>query len=172
MPVFGFAAIPISRWTDTQASCALHALPLDLDHALTVLGLPITKDLEGRKVTLGLSKIDKKTGMLPAKTSGVMEKVYDYNRIDVVGTVHLHDALGELPDCERKVWEIDQAINQRGIKIDLPFVRAAKRLVKDGTSPLVQEFREITGLNPTQGAKFLNGLGIKVSISPTSEKKQ
>ena len=158
VPVFGFAPIPIVGWVDTQASCALHALPLDLDHALSVLGLPIVKDLEGRKVTLDLSKINKKTGMLPAKTPEIMEKVYEYNRIDVVGTVHLHDALGELPDSERKVWEIDQAINQRGIKIDLPFVRAAKRLVKDGTSPLVQEFRELTGLNPTQGAKFLGWL--------------
>lgn len=171
VPVFGFAPIPISRWSDTQAACALHALPLDLDHALIVLGLPVVKDLEGRKVTLDLSKISKKTGMLPAKTPEIMEKVYDYNRIDVVGTVHLHDALGELPDCERKVWEIDQAINQRGIKIDLPFVRAAKRLVKDGTSPLVQEFREITGLNPTQGAKFLQWLGDKGVELPNLKKE-
>lgn len=157
--VFGFASIPIARWEDTQAACALHALPLDLDHALSVMDLPVSKDLEGRKVTLGLSKFDKRTGMLPKKTPEVLGKVYEYNAIDVRGTVLLDGALGPLPPEERAVWEIDQAINQRGIRIDLPFVRACQSLVEDGKRPLVEEFKTITGgLSPTQGIKYLSWL--------------
>src|SRR6516165_10585259 len=34
---YGFLPIPIARWHDTQAACAYHALPLDLERALTVL---------------------------------------------------------------------------------------------------------------------------------------
>ena len=170
-PVFHFAPIPISRWVDTQAACALFALHLDLDGALNVMRLPVVKDLEGRKVTLSLSKIDKKTGMLPARTPELLEKVYDYNRVDVVGTVALDGALGPLPEDERRVWEIDQAINQRGITIDLPLVRAARDLCLRASGPLVREFSEITGgLKPTQGAKFLEWLGSHGVVLPNLQK--
>jgi DNA polymerase len=157
--VFGFAPIPIARWVDTQAVCAMHAIPLDLDHALSVMGIPVTKDLEGRKVTLGLSRVNKQTGMTPERTPEVMEKVYAYNKLDVRGTALLGHALGDLPSPERRVWEIDQAINQRGIRIDLPFVRAARELVRRESVPLLSEFANLTGgLMPSQGAKFLGWL--------------
>jgi DNA polymerase bacteriophage-type len=171
VPVFGFASIPIARWVDTQAACALHAIPLDLDHALSVMGLSVTKDLDGRRVTLSLSKINKKTGMLPVRTPELMEKVYDYNRVDVVGTVALARALGDLPPSERRVWEIDQAINQRGICVDVPFVSACRLLVKRGTVPLLREFEAITGLKPTQGEKFLAWLAAEGVDLPNLKKE-
>jgi DNA polymerase len=170
VPVFGFAPIPIARWVDTQASCALHAIPLDLDHALSVMGVPVTKDLEGRKVTLSLSKVDKKTGMLPERTPELMEKVYAYNRIDVEGTRLLGRALGVLPEDERRIWEIDQAINQRGIGIDLQFVRAARDIVRRESLPLLLEFKDLTGLKPTQGAKFIAWLADQGVEIPNMQK--
>jgi DNA polymerase len=69
------------------------------------------------------------------------------------------------------VWEIDQAINQCGIAIDLPLVRAARSLCLRAAGPLVREFAEITGgLKPSQGAKFLAWLGSRGVDLPNLQK--
>src|SRR5262249_20527673 len=123
---FGFAPIPIARWHDTQAACAYHALPLDLERALTALNLPVVKDKQGRRLVLSLSRPNRKTGAYPEVTPEKLARIAQYNRVDVDGTVAIDAALGRLPKRERRVWELDQTINQRGVWIDLDFVHAAK----------------------------------------------
>jgi len=147
---FRFAPIPIGRWCDTQASCAYHSLPLDLERALVALGSPVVKDKEGRRIVLSLSRRDK-TGHYPAITPGVLERVGNYNRTDVDGMAALDKAVGRLPERERRVWELDQTINRRGIAIDLDYVRGAKGISDRLMAELREEFRGLTGgLNPTQ----------------------
>jgi len=155
---YGFASIPIARWHDTQATCAYHALPLDLDRALTVLGLPVAKDKAGRRLVLSLARPNRKTGLYPEVTPEKLARVAEYNRADVKGTVALDHALGRLPRRERRVWELDQTINQRGLGIDLDFVRAAKKIADQLFSKAIEEFRNLTNLNPTQVEKIRNWL--------------
>ena len=155
---FGFAPIPIARWRDTQAACAYFALPLDLERALSALNLPVTKDKEGRRLVLSLARPNRKTGLYPEVTSEKLIRVAEYNRADVEGTVALDHALGRLPRRERRVWELDQTINQRGLGIDLDFVRAAKKIADQLFSKAIEEFRNLTNLNPTQVEKIRNWL--------------
>ena len=161
--VWGFAPIPIERWIDTQAACALHAIPIDLDGALRVMALPVTKDLVGRRATLALSRLNKKTGMVPQATRSDLEKVHAYNRVDVDGTVLLHRAFGDVEGRERQVWELDQRINQRGIGVDYDFVRGARRIVAAARDPLIAQFKSLTGVAPGQVAAvrgWLEGQGM------------
>jgi len=147
---FGFAAIPIARWDDTQALCAYYSLPLDLERALMALGSPVRKDKEGRRFVLSLTRRDK-TGQYPAITPKVVRRVGNYNQTDVDAMVALHKELGPLPERERRLWELDQTINRRRIKIDLEYVHAAKSIADQLIAGLTEEFRELTGgLNPTQ----------------------
>jgi DNA polymerase len=146
----GFPPIPIARWADTQAVCAYHALPLDLERALVALNLPVTKDIAGRRLVLSLSRPNRKTGDYPEVTLEKLDRVAQYNRVDVEGTVALDHALGRLPRRERRVWELDQEINQRGVGIDLDFVRAAKKIADRLFSEAIEEFRNLTDLSPTQ----------------------
>ena len=148
---YGFAPIPIARWHDTQAACAYYAFPLDLDRALTVLGSPVVKDKSGRRLVLSLARKSSKTGQYPEITPEIRQRVAGYNRTDVEGLVALDNALGRLPKRERRVWELDQRINQRGLGIDLEFVHAAKALADQLMAEQTEEFRALTGgLNPTQ----------------------
>jgi len=62
-------------------------------------------------------------------------------------------ALGRLPKRERRVWELDQQINQRGVGIDLDFVRAAKKIADQQFGEAIEEFRNLTNLSPTQVEK-------------------
>jgi len=148
---YGFAPIPIARWHDTQAACAYYALPLDLDRALSVLGSPVTKDKAGRRLVLSLARCNPKTGHYPEITPEIQQRVAEYNYTDVAGLVVLDNALGRLPKRERRVWDLDQGINQRGLGIDLEFVHAAKALADRLMAEQSEEFQALTGgLNPTQ----------------------
>lgn len=155
VPVFGFPDIPNDRWHDTMASCALRTWPLALDNALHTAGLP-GKDMMASKLTRALSKPDK-AGRLD-RSPETMAKVYAYNKDDVVKERGLHKLIGYLPPMEREVWLLDQEINERGVKFDIPMVRGALKIYEAARLPLLDEFREITGVNPTQCAKFKDWL--------------
>lgn len=143
VPVFGFPDLPDIRWHDTMATCAMRALPLDLEDAANVLRLPCEKDMEGSRLTRGLSKA-RKDGSYD-RTPETLARVGAYCDRDVEVETALFERLGWLPARERLVWLLDQRINQRGVRLDLDFVRGAQRLVDRASIPLEAEFSQITG---------------------------
>ncbi len=85
-----------------------------------------------------------------------LERVGRYCLQDVRTEIALGDAIGPLSAYERKVWELDQRINQRGLRIDLAYVHACKDIVAQATKPLAAEFDRLTGgLEVTQGKRLL-----------------
>lgn len=160
---YGWPDVPDDQWHDTQAACAMKAIPLKLEKAAVALRLPIKKDTEGSKLTIAASKTNKKGYYDRSKEK--LERIYEYNRQDVSAQSELHARLGPLPENERKVWLLDQIINQRGIPLDLEFVDKAQEIVDKASVPLLKEFIDITGLNPTQNIKvkdWVNAQGIKL----------
>lgn len=152
----GAPPIPIAQWHCTMARCAELALPQKLERVLPVLNLPMTKDTAGSKLTIGLSKPDKVTGLLPEITPAILTRVDTYCASDIYGQVALHRRLGWQGPEERAVWLCNERINQRGIGLDLDFVRGAQSVVDKATGPLAAEFKQLTGgLNFTQGAKVI-----------------
>lgn len=143
-PVFGLPDIPNERWHDTMAVCAMKALPLGLEQAATVLRVAHQKDMEGSKLTISLSKPDKKTGMLN-RAKPVIIRVGQYCGRDVLAQDELHRAIGWQSPQERNVWLLDQKINERGVRLDRAFVMAADKIVTEGSVPLAREFYELTG---------------------------
>jgi hypothetical protein len=80
----GFPPIPTLRWVDLRAAASYFALPRSLDKALAALGMPIKKDMEGRRLVRSLSKPNRKTGAYPKLTPAIVDRVAEYNRIDIV----------------------------------------------------------------------------------------
>lgn len=182
VPVFGLPPIPIERWEDTMATCAWKAIPLGLDRAGAVLGLPVSKDKEGRTLTLSMSKPETQVdhearypgpewgtkaawkrlhrkGMWPERTPERMARISRYCRQDVEIEAGMRKRIGLLSEQspqERKIWIYDQKINQRGIRIDTDFVRAAQTVVAGASRELLTEFQNLTGgIAPTQVAKVI-----------------
>lgn len=161
--------IPIERWEDTMATCAHKALPLALEKGAVAVRLAIVKDMDGRRLTLSMSKRNKKTGEYPARTPEVLDRISAYCARDVAvesGMRHKLGLLSNVAPHERGVWELDQRINQRGVRIDLDFVRQAQLVVDRATVPLLAEFRDLTGgVNPGQVAevkKWAAGQGVEL----------
>ena len=143
VPDFGFPDIADDRWHDTMAACAMKNLPLSLDRAAIVLRLPYQKDNAGSRLTKSLSK-PRKDGSFD-RSAETLERVYAYNAADIAATASLHRRVSVLPGDERAVWLLDQRINLRGVRLDLPFVRAAQRVVDRASGPLGDEFESLTG---------------------------
>ncbi len=157
VPLYGWSDIPDERWHDIMATCAMKALPLSLDRAVAILYLPNRKDKEGTRATLALSRTNRNGDFnrQPEK----LQRVYDYNRTDLDAELGLHKRIRGLGASERKVWLLDQSINQRGVRLDLDFIAKGQRIVADATRPLLAEFRDLTGgINPTQVGQFTKWL--------------
>ena len=165
MVPLGLPELPPGRWEDTQATAAWKSLPLQLEKLCMVLGLDVQKDMAGRRLTLGLSKTHKKTGMLDRSRES-LERVIEYCKTDVAGEEATLHRLGDLSPAERKVWLLDQEINQRGDRLDMEFVRQAQLVVDRATVPLAEEFRDLTGgINPGQRDKVIEwcaGQGVEL----------
>ena len=151
VPIYGLPDVPNTRWDDTLACCAMKAIPLDLDHAVTVLRLPVRKDKEASNFTKRLSKPNRKGYYDRSEQS--LKRVYTYCEGDIEAEETLRSRLGVLPSGERNVWLLDQRINERGIFLDLEFIAASQKIVDDASGPLIAEFTHITGLKPSQAVK-------------------
>jgi DNA polymerase len=151
----GFPPIPTQRWVDLRAMCSYLALPRSLDKALAALGLPIKKDKTGQRLVRSLSRLDRKTGAYPELTPAIVERVAEYNRVDIVALEAMRGrGLGRLSAAEQAVWELDQRINARGIGIDVSFVEAAKRIADQVMGEAIAEFARLTeGISPFQVQK-------------------
>lgn len=147
---YGWPNIPNSRWHDSQASCAEKALPLSLDRAGLVLRLAQQK--ASFRITDG-SKFDRKGNS--KATPEFLEKTYAYNAQDVRAELDLNYRVGILQPRERKVWLLDQRINERGVRIDLDFVRACQHVIDGASRPMLAEFRDITGIEKLGSPKLL-----------------
>jgi DNA polymerase len=154
MEPLGWPPIPIAQWQDTMARANQLALPAKLDKVLRALKLTQEKDKEGSKLTIGLSKVGK-DGSWPIITPAIRERVGVYCESDIDGQVALHKRIGWLPPHERPIWELATKVNERGLRLDMPLVRAMQKIVDTATAPLAAEFKVLTGgLNFTQIAKI------------------
>ena len=166
-----FAPISTKRWVDLRATCCSFALPRSLDKALTALGLPVKKDKEGQRLVRSLSRPNRKTGAYPELTPAIIERVVEYNRIDIVALEAMRkQGLARLTTSEQAVWELDQRINARGIAIDTGFVQAAKRIADQVMGEAITEFARLTnGVSPHQVQKIREWLRCRKWALPNLE---
>lgn len=121
MKALGWPDIPNERWHDTMASCARKGLPLKLERAAAALRLPIQKDMEGHRVLMQICKPNKKTGEFDRDPIKI-QRTMDYCGIDIGTELGLHRRVRGLGAEERRVWLLDQTINERGVLLDLDLV--------------------------------------------------
>jgi DNA polymerase len=139
--------IPLEKWRCSAAKAAAYALPRSLEGAGLALGLPITKDPEGRRVMLKLCKPRKPTKNNASKRHENPEDYYKLLRYcmrDVEAEYCLSEALRDLSPTEQKLWFLDQEINQRGIQADVDAAECAILLMDDYKTELEAELSRIT----------------------------
>lgn len=156
-------AVPVSRFIDPQVSCRYLSMPGDLDEASDILGLPanLAKDKRGHaliKLFCEPQANKKKRGEAQTYYKAdwkshpkEWEEFCNYCKQDVVAEEEVArrcEILGALPlpPFERRVWEFDQKVNDRGIPVDREFVEKAYRLATRSKQEALDKQNAITGL--------------------------
>lgn len=149
----GWPELPPERWHDTMAVAARRTLPMSLDKVGTVLNLNTQKDKEGHRLMMQMCKPNRDGNFdhSPEK----MARLIQYNVGDVDTQYDLHKRLGGLGASERAAWIRNQVANQRGILVDVPYVKQCMSVLEEARGPMEDEFRKATGFSPTQRAKIL-----------------
>lgn len=150
---------PVSAWDDVMVNARYASIAGNLEFVGKVLGLEEDKaKLAGKKLIKLFCEPNKKGEFNTHLThpSEWMEFV-EYCKRDVVAEREIGRKLRafQLPPTEKKVFALDQAINERGLPIDMDFVRKASAIVEEERAVLTKEFVELTGLENPNSVKQL-----------------
>jgi len=130
VPQHGFVRIPYTHQDCAQRRALARAFPAELGRRCAALGLPYTKDPAARRAMLRLSRLHKYKD--PAKRERDFALLIERCKTDVEATraCYNHPRLRPLPPEERQVLLLDMAINDRGVRANLPVIKAANALVQ------------------------------------------
>ena len=153
----GFADIPPGKWRCTAARVASQALPRALSDACTTARISERKDGEGHQLMLKLAR-PKPDGTWHEDPKD-LKRLYAYCLQDVAAEAALAaEALAPWPARELAVWQLDQAINRRGIYCDVDGVQTLRAMLADYEDDLLKEFTQLTSgtiTSPKQVAKLI-----------------
>lgn len=173
--------IPIEEWYCTSVKAAYCGLPLSLDSVSKVL------DLDNKKLDTGKLLIKYfSCPCKPTKINGGRTRNYpwhapdkwemykEYNVYDVLAEREIYKRLEEyeIPEIERKLYALDQRINDYGILVDKELASAAIAVDNIYTELLLDKAKALTGIdNPNSGAQVKAWIEEKTGISVESLNK-
>lgn len=157
---YGWQPLDATEVECTMAMSYSMALPGSLAESAPASGLTISKDSEGHRIMMQLSRprsFDPDcvfcngkecdfcvTWYTPESHPDKFEKLYSYCKQDVEVERQIYKRLLKLSPSEKKLWEIDYRINQRGVQIDVDAVRTAVSLVEAEKKRLDLEIQKVT----------------------------
>ena len=138
-----------TRWHDTMAQAMTLGLPASLEQLGKVVGLGAdeAKDKDGKRLIQRFAKPRKDGSFVePADAPEDWRRFVEYARQDVDTMRRICERLpcwvyrGE----ERRVWELDQVINDRGFEVDTELARRAIEVTDAEQHRLAERVAEIT----------------------------
>jgi DNA polymerase bacteriophage-type len=127
------AAKDTTRWRDTMVQALSHGLPGALGVLCDILKVPTdkAKDKEGKQLVQLFCKPRPATSKIRRATREThpaeWAKFVEYARLDIEAMREVHKRLPiwNYQGTELALWHLDQAINDRGVAIDMTLVHAA-----------------------------------------------
>lgn len=154
----------IEAWEDPMINARYASIAGNLGFVGKVLGIDEDKaKLATGKKLIKLFCEPNKKGEFNDRNSHPTEwaEFVDYCKRDVLAEREIGRKLKAfaLPPMELQAWYLDQEINERGIPVDMTFVRNAARIVAQERDTLTKEFIKLTGLeNPNSVKQLLQWL--------------
>ena len=164
---YGWPIFPLERRRCAQAAALARGLPASLDAVAAALKLKVRKTAEGKRVMRALALPRKlRKGEDPSQTywHDTPERLailHEYNRIDTEITAAVVAITGFLTPAEQAIWEMDAAINARGICIDKELLDAALEIAEQASIELGEKLAALTDgeiTSPAQRDRILEWL--------------
>lgn len=145
--------IPIEKIEDTMVMALAHSLPGSLGQLCDILDVPTdkAKDKEGKKLIQLFTKPRPKNMKLRRATAETHPEEWKafcaYACSDIRAMREVYERLPRwnFTPFERKLWLLDQTINDRGIAVDVDLARAALRAADRAQSVLSARANKLTG---------------------------
>jgi DNA polymerase len=134
IPRHGFVPIPFEQQDCAMRLALANAYPAELGLCCEALGLPYRKDPEARKAMLRLARPrtakKRKQPTDPAARERDLALLLERCKTDVEATraVYQSQLLRPLLPAERQLLRLDARINERGVRANIPFLEAVRKL--------------------------------------------
>lgn len=145
-----------TSWRCSMTWSAYMGLPLSLQSVGTVLGLEKQKLTEGKDLIkyfcqpcTPTKSNDRRTRNMPTDAPDKWETFKAYNKRDIEVEMQIQQKLSKFPVPD-SVWDeyhLGEEINDRGIGVDMPFVKQAIKFDEKSHKRLSTAMREITELD-------------------------
>jgi DNA polymerase len=157
---YGFPPRPADWFHCTAARSRAVGAPGRLERAARFFGLPLNKDLAG------LSVLKRYWAPAPGGERLMPDRdaraaIQHYCETDVQLETTLAKLLPDLSPEERNIFLANEALNDRGIGVDVPFVEVARRLKDEAETGFGRELASLTlgdVTSPKQTARILEWL--------------
>lgn len=161
-----FLGVPMAPegWQCTAVQAATLGLPHHLDGVAKVMKLGEQKDSRGKALIKFFSMPCKATKVNGGRTRNLPQHApekwavfKDYCKQDVAVERAIRNKLSRFQNTEKekRLWDVDQKINDRGVRIDNTFVQQAIRCDQEHHDRCLRRAVEITGLeNPKSVAQL------------------
>lgn len=172
--------MPPEQWRCTAVHAAILGLPGTLAGVGMALGLPEDKqkDKIGKSLINYFCKPCKPTKAnggctrnLPEHSPEKWQQFVEYNRQDVVTEAAIRDMITKypIPDSEQELWNLDQKMNDNGIRLDMDLVQKIIDYDDVYHERLMQEAERITNLdNPNSLTQLKEWFRQRYGLSVTS----
>ena len=143
--LYGWPEIKLPQLACTMVQSYAMGLPGSLENAAAALGITEQKDMAGSRLMIQMSKPKTDEPLTWWDDQERLERLYAYCRQDIEVERAARKRLLPISPYEKRVWILDQEINDRGIMVDTATVKKALDLVESEKDRLNKEMRAITG---------------------------
>ena len=137
----------IKQWRCTMAQASAMGLPRALGQAASVLGVEEQKDKTGAALMLRMArprKVNADGSYTWWNTKDKIDTLVAYCRQDVRTELSVAETLNDMPDSERRLYQLDQRINDRGVKVDLDLIERVSKLANFASENIDAEIKRLT----------------------------
>ncbi len=144
---YQWPATKIKQWRCTMAQASAMGLPRALGQAAAVLGVEEQKDKTGAALMLRMArprKVNADGSYTWWNTKDKVDALVAYCRQDVRTELSVAETLNAMPDAERRLYQLDQRINDRGVKVDIDLIDRVSKLANDASENIDAEMKRLT----------------------------
>ncbi len=151
VPRYGWPPLPLRQLQCSMARARAHALPGSLEKAGEVVGAAQQKSPEGKRLLRKFSmprqptKNDPRTRIPPVPSDPDTDALYQYCAQDIAAEACVSELCPPIEGEELEYWRCDQAINYRGVAIDLAGVENCIAVIDEAHAAGNARLYELTG---------------------------
>jgi len=144
---YQWPATKIKQWRCTMAQASAMGLPRALGQAAAVLGVEEQKDKAGAALMLRMArprKVNADGSYTWWNTKDKIDTLVAYCIQDVKTELSVAETLNAMPDSERRLYQLDQRINDRGVKVDIDLIDRVSKLANSASENIDAEMKRLT----------------------------